>query len=31
VLADVMFKKYEEKTILLVEKITGEEEVPENV
>lgn len=26
-----MDKKYEEKTVLFVDKITGEEEVPENV
>lgn len=31
VLADVMHKKYERRTVLLVEKITGEEEVPDNV
>jgi alpha-glucan,water dikinase len=31
VLADVMHKVYDRKTILLVEKITGEEEVPTNV
>lgn len=30
-LADVMHKVYDRKTILLVEKITGEEEVPSNV
>jgi alpha-glucan,water dikinase len=31
VLADVMHKVYDRKTVLLVEKITGEEEVPTNV
>jgi alpha-glucan,water dikinase len=31
VLADVMHKVYERRTVLLVEKITGEEEVPANV
>ena len=31
VLADVMHKVYEQNTILLVEKIAGEEEVPTNV
>jgi alpha-glucan,water dikinase len=31
VLADVMHKVYSQSTILLVEKITGEEEVPTNV
>ena len=31
VLADVMHKEYEKNTVLLVEKITGEEEVPANV
>ena len=30
-LHDVMEKTYEEETILLVDKVTGEEEVPENV
>jgi len=31
VLRDVMHKNYSQRTILLVEKITGEEEVPSNV
>ena len=31
VLADVMHKVYDRRTVLLVEKITGEEEVPTNV
>jgi len=31
VLRDVMHKTYSQRTILLVEKITGEEEVPSNV
>jgi hypothetical protein len=31
VLGDVMHKIYERRTVLLVEKITGEEEVPTNV
>jgi alpha-glucan,water dikinase len=30
-LADVMHKTYEKRTVLMVDKITGEEEVPENV
>jgi alpha-glucan,water dikinase len=30
-LYDVMHKNYEQRTVLLVDKITGEEEVPENV
>lgn len=30
-LEDVMYKKYDQRTILLVEKVTGEEEVPDNV
>lgn len=30
-LADVMHKTYEQRTVLLVEKISGEEEVPTNV
>ena len=30
-LEDVMFKKYDQRTILLVDKVTGEEEVPDNV
>jgi alpha-glucan,water dikinase len=30
-LADVMHKVYDKRTVLLVEKITGEEEVPTNV
>ena len=31
VLYDVMHKEYPQRTVLLVEKITGEEEVPSNV
>ena len=30
-LADVMFDSFEKRTVLLVDKITGEEEVPSNV
>ena len=30
-LADVMHKVYSSKTVLIVDRITGEEEVPENV
>jgi alpha-glucan,water dikinase len=30
-LVDVMMKEYTQKTILFVDKITGEEEVPSNV
>ena len=30
-LGDVMHKKYKKGTVLLVDKITGEEEVPDNV
>jgi len=30
-LADVMHKTYDRRTVLLVDKITGEEEVPANV
>ena len=30
-LADVMHKTYEKRTVLIVDKITGEEEVPANV
>ena len=30
-LADVMHNKYEKRTVLIVDKITGEEEVPANV
>lgn len=30
-LEDVMYKKYEQRTVLLVDKVTGEEEVPDNV
>jgi hypothetical protein len=30
-LADVMHNVYDKRTVLLVEKITGEEEVPTNV
>lgn len=30
-LEEVMYKKYSQKTILLVDKVTGEEEVPDNV
>ena len=30
-MADVMFDSFEKRTVLLVDKITGEEEVPSNV
>ena len=30
-MTDIMHKEYEQRTILLVDKITGEEEVPSNV
>lgn len=30
-LEDVMLKKYDQRTVLLVDKVTGEEEVPDNV